>query len=463
MPKKVISTSTGTNQLPPPPSLVRTIGPSFILLGLALGSGELLLWPYLTANWGLGLIWGALLGISFQYVLNTEIMRYSLAWGESVFVGFRKISVLITLWYILSTFIPWSIPGFSSATTDIIVHFLPWLPKSAVAASLLVCSGLILSLGSSVYKTMETYQRTVLMLGLPFILVLAALLTNSTDWTEYAWGLIGRGGGWWFFPDGVSVASFLGAFAYAGAGGNLNLAQTYYIKDKGFGMGAYAQRITSLVSGQSSPIKLDGQLFAATPINQRRWAEWWRHVTTEHLIIFWFLGLVSISVLSVLAKSTAFGLTTESGLSFLYTESSVIGQRLHPYVGTVFLMVAAVMLFSTQLGVLEASSRIISENVLLLGYQRGKKYQLTKAFYTAVWSQVILGSLIYLAGFREPRVLLTISALLNAAAMMMSFLFLLMLNRRSLAPAQQPSKLRMVIMLLAAVFFAYFLNLTIRR
>ena len=92
--------------LPKPPPLIKTLGPSFILLGLALGSGELILWPYLAANWGMGLLWGALLGISFQFVLNTEAMRYSLAWGESVFLGFRRMSILIPVWFIISTFIP---------------------------------------------------------------------------------------------------------------------------------------------------------------------------------------------------------------------------------------------------------------------------------------------------------------------------------------------------------------------
>jgi hypothetical protein len=106
--------------LPVAPSLWRSIGPSFILLGLALGSGELILWPYLTANYGLGLLWGALLGITLQFVLNTETMRYTLAWGESVFVGFRRLSRVIPLWFVLSTLIPWSLPGFSSASAELL-------------------------------------------------------------------------------------------------------------------------------------------------------------------------------------------------------------------------------------------------------------------------------------------------------------------------------------------------------
>ena len=119
-----------------PPSLVKTIGPSFILLGLALGSGELILWPYLAANYGLGLVWGALLGVTLQFVLNTEVMRYTLTRGESIFLGFRRMSVFVTLWYIISTFIPWSIPGFSSASSELLVHLVPALPETGVAVGL---------------------------------------------------------------------------------------------------------------------------------------------------------------------------------------------------------------------------------------------------------------------------------------------------------------------------------------
>lgn len=213
--------------LPTPPSLWQTLGPSFILLGLALGSGELLLWPYLGATYGLGLLWGALLGITFQYVLNTEVMRYSLAWGESVFLGFRRWSRLLPLWFILSTFIPWSLPGFSSASSQILAHFFPFLNQTVVAVGLLLITGITLTFGKTLYKTMETLQRTVILLGVPFLILLTFWLSTPVDWTDALWGLIGRGNGWWFFPSNIGLFSFLGAFAYSGAGGNLNLAQTY--------------------------------------------------------------------------------------------------------------------------------------------------------------------------------------------------------------------------------------------
>lgn len=454
--------------LPSAPSLLRTIGPSFILLGLALGSGELILWPFLAANWGLGLLWGGLLGISLQFVLNTETMRYSLAWGESVFMGFRRISILIPLWYIISTFIPWSLPGFSSATSEILASLFPWVPEQAVALGLLILTGLIISSGKSLVKTMELFQKSIILLGLPFILLLTVWLTNQQDWLEFMWGLVGKGSTvdgttWWFFPEGVGLASFLGAFAYAGAGGNLNLAQSYYIKEKGFGMGKYAGKITSLFSAGKKAVTLEGQIFADTSSNRKQWQKWWRLVNQEHFIVFWGLGFLMISVLSVLAKATVYGAEVEEGLSFIYAESAVIAQRTIPFFGTAFLLVAALMLFSTQVGVLESSSRIISENILLLFYKKGRKFDISKWFYLALWGQISLGVLIYLFGFQEPRFLLTLSAVLNAVGMMSSFVFIYFLNKKMLRKELQPGIIRKLLIIGAVLFFLVFLVITVQK
>lgn len=445
-----------------PPSLWRSIGPSFILLGLALGSGELILWPYLAATWGLGLMWGGLLGISLQYILNTETMRYTLARGESVFVGFRKLSIFWPVWFILSTFIPWSLPGFSSASSQILNGFLGLNAERIIAIALLLLTGTILTAGKTLYRTMELFQRTIIMIGLPILFGLSMYLTSRTDWVDLAWGLIGRGDGFWFFPPGIAIASFLGAFAYSGAGGNLNLAQSYYIKEKGFGMGAYREKISSLLRGGSKPIHVEGQLFANTPINRRRWEQWWRLVSTEHFIVFWTLGFISIAVLAVLAKRLAYGLPHGEDLAFLYQEASMISHLTSDFFGTLFLLLAAIMLFSTQVGVLESSSRIISENVLLFSYRPGKKFNLSLGFYAALWGQILLGIIILLSGFQQPRFLLTLGAVLNGAAMMIAFPLVLWLNSRQLPRFIQPHAWRRAGLLAEFVFFVIFFGILLQ-
>ncbi|PIR59191.1 MAG: hypothetical protein COU69_01235, partial [Candidatus Pacebacteria bacterium CG10_big_fil_rev_8_21_14_0_10_56_10] len=330
---------------------------------------------------------------------------------------------------------------------------------------LLLLTGLLISAGRSLYRTMELFQRTIIFTGLPLILVLTAWLTTKADWIELGWGLIGRGDGYWFFPEGLALAAFLGAFAFAGAGGNLNLAQSYYIREKGLGMGRYMDKITSIFRGGGQAAHLEGKTFAQTAHNRRRWRQWWRLVNLEHFLVFWLLGFITIVVLAILAKVTVFGQGLEQGLSFLFVEGTVIGQRTTPFLGTLFLLVAALMLFSTQVGVLESASRIISENVLLMFYRPGQRRQVNASlwFYAALWGQISLGIVILLLGFQEPRFLLTLTAVLNAAAMMTAFPLLYWLNTRRLKPEYQPGTFRKLAMATAFGFFVFFLVITLRN
>ncbi len=447
--------------LPSPPKLIKAIGPSFILLGLALGSGELIMWPYLSANYGLGLIWGAFLGITFQFFLNLEIMRYSLVWGESVFVGFKRLSSFWPLWFAVSTFIPWALPGFSSASAEIVNRVFSFSNASFLPIAILVFTGLVLTFGKTLYQTMEKLQRTIIIAGLPLIFFLVVVFSGLKDWRDLALGLIGRGEGWWFFPAGVGLASFLGAFAYSGAGGNLNLAQSYYIKEKGLAMGKYGAKISSIIKGKPAKVKIEGETFSLSPKNISCFNRWWRLVNWEHFLIFWLLGFLTIILLSVLAYATVFGQTVEGGLSFLYREGAVIGNWLGPKIGSGFLLVAALMLYSTQLGVLESSSRIISENLLLLTWKKGKRVNASLWFYLALWGQIGLGILVLLLGFKEPKFLLTLSAVLNALAMTVLFPLIWYLNRKRLGRKLQPAFWRQLILLTAFLFFVIFSLITL--
>lgn len=449
-------------KLPEPPKFLSMIGPSFILLGLALGSGELILWPYLSAVWGLGLLWGGFLGITFQYVLNLEIMRYTLAWGESVFMGFRKMAKWIPIWFIFSTLIPWSLPGFSSASSQIIANLSGFNHVKILAIAILIIVGLILSLGETLHSTMEFIQKGIILLGLPFIILIVILVTKRTDWIEAGAGIIGKGNGWWFFPQGVALASFLGAFAYSGAGGNLNFAQSYYIKEKGFGMGSFAGKITSLFSPGKKEIEIEGHTFEHNKENLGKWKKWWQVVAAEHFVVFWFLGLLTIILLSVLAKSLVFGSASASGIDFLYQEGSVLTSHIGSVFGIGFLVVAALMLLSTQIGVLESSSRIISENVLLLFYKPGKLFNPSLAFYIILWIQILIGIIVLLLGFEEPRFLLTLSAVLNAVAMLIAFPLIFLLNQKGLKAPHRASLITNAIFVIGFIFFAVFVAITLR-
>ena len=119
------------------------------------------------------------------------------------------------------------------------------------------------------------------------------------------------------------------------------------------------------------------------------------------------------------------------------------------------------MLFTTQLGVLESASRVIAENILLLKYRHDQEVNASKMFYIVLWSELVFSAIFLYSGMSEPRTILTLGAILNAAAMMVAFTLIFLLNR-TLPRLIRPPWHRQVMLLLATSFFLYFVIQTIK-
>src|SRR3989344_4422739 len=413
----------GTRDLPSAPPLRRLIGPSFILLGLGLGSGELILWPYLTSNYGLGLVWAIVIGVTIQFFINMEVERYALIYGESIFVGFARWLRVLPFWFIITTFLGFGWPGIGFA-----------------GASLL--------------------SRSLGGIGPPAILLLTLYLTRGTDWQALAGGLIGRGPGYSFLPPGIPLATFLGALAFSGAGGNLNLAQSYYVRDKGYGMGKYSPPLKSIFASRGrTEYSLTGNTFPLTAVNLTRFSRWWKAVNLEHFLIFWVLGLVTMLTLALLAYTTAFGRPDNpSVINFVSNEAKFIGQNTLPLLSPVFLIITGLMLTATQLTVLDSTSRIITENLLLA--RGAKAADVSRNYFLVLWGQIVFGIIVILSGLSQPRQLITISAVINALAMFVYIALILYLHHTRLPAPLRPSLLRTVVLITGFLFFGVLSFLT---
>lgn len=443
-----------------PPRFRKMVGPSFILLGLGLGSGELILWPYLSANFGLGIIWAAVIGITFQFFINMEIERYTLINGESVFVGLaRKLGAISPIWFILSTVIPWMWPGIVLSSAVLISNVFGIKNANYMAMGFLISIGLILSLGR-VYKTQEKLQKILIYIGVPLILILTGFLAKSHDWQALGRGLVGSGDNFWFIPAGLSLMTFLGAFAYSGAGGNLNLAQSFYIREKEYGMGKYGTKITSLLRKNKTNLSLEGKTFLINKENLKIFKEWWKKINLEHMLVFWLTGATTILMLSLLAFSTVYQTTKgASGINFLFEEATMIGVNTWSILGTVFLVLVGIMLFFTQLSVMDATARINSENLVILNQDRFKIEHLSYFYHAFLWAQIILGIMVLLLGFDQPLQLVTLSAFLNAMTMLVYTIAILWLNQKTLAKELRPVWWRKAILVLVILFFTSFTGL----
>ena len=257
------------------------------------------------------------------------------------------------------------------------------------------------------------------------------------------------------------MGTFLGALAYAGAGGNLNLAQSCYVRDKGYGMGAYAQKITSLFSSKEhAAFRLSGSTFPETPENLRRFAMWWKLINTEHLIVFWALGLFTMLTLSLLAYGTTFGTEgNEQGIAFVINEASSIAAKTLPMFGTLFLLVAGIMLCATQLTVLDSTSRIITENILLLS--RRSSANVSRVYYAVLWTQIVFGIGVFTIGFDQPLALIVLGAIINAFSMFVYTGIMLWLNNTSLQGALRPALWRNLVMVATFLFLGFFCAVTL--
>ena len=452
----------GIKELPPAPRLRRLIGPSFIILGLGLGSGEIIMWPYLTSNYGLGLVWGILIGITMQFFINMEVERYALVHGESIFVGFARMLRWLPLWFILSTFLGFGWPGIGLAGATLLSQALSIPHVRLVGVVVFIAIGLILSLGKVLYKTVERIQKVLIGIGVPLIFLLTFSLADFSDVRALAAGLIGQGEGFQFLPAGIAMATFLGAIAYAGAGGNLNLAQSCYVRDKGYGMGAYADKITSLFTAKEArrQFSLTGNTFELTEKNLRRFHQWWRTMNLEHLIIFWGLGLLTMLTLALLAYATSYGIAGNAeGIRFVIHEASAIAERTLPMFGTLFLLVTGVMLSATLLTVLDSTSRIITENMLLL--TGSTSLNVSRAYYAVLWTQILAGIAIFMVGFDQPLRLIVTGAVINAFSMCIYTGLILWLNNRCIASALRPRAWRNIVMAATLLFLGVFCFLTL--
>ncbi|MBU1038832.1 Nramp family divalent metal transporter [Patescibacteria group bacterium] len=453
-----------TQPLPVALPLKKLIGPSFILLALGFGSGEVILWPYLASNVGLGIAWGALLGITFQFFINMEIERYALIKGESVFVGLKKIWPFSPWWFIASTFLGFGLPGIVAASAQVFAQVIGLTDFKWLAILFLLIIGVLISSGRTVYGLMERITKTIIFIGLPFIIILAIIVSRSTDWLALAQGLVGQGQGYNWLPEGLSLATFLAAFAYAGAGGNLNLTQSIYIREKGYGMGYYAQKISGLFHNKSPQptIKLTGQDFDLTEGNLKNFKTWWRRINLEHFLVFWFLGFLGICLLMILSYSTTYNLAGNlQGIKFILNEGRIIGQLISPIVGTIFLLVISIMLWQTQLGVLDSTSRIMAENLALKKLNNQNQFPLGKIYYNFLWAQIIFGIILFLFNIYEPKTLIIIGAVINAVAMFIHVGLVNWMNHKLLPKILRPKMWRQLIIIIIFLFFGLFSAITL--
>jgi len=472
--------------LPEPVSIWKMVGPSIILAGLALGSGEFILWPYITFHSGFTFLWAAILGVFLQYMINLEIMRWTLATGESAMTGFVRMSRHWASLFLAMNVIPWMIPAWAKGAAQMISWTI-WEPdfqmvngvakmvtpyETPLAIAGLILCGLILTAGPVIYETVEKIQFALVGMIILIVMVLAAwLVWLRPDGPVAMLQQVATFGNWQFVPpfdSHLTPQVLLGALAFAGAGGTLNLGQSNYIKDKGYGMGAYIGRLTSPLTGNAEPVTEVGYHFPPTEENMARWGVWWRNAIVEHFVSFGLTCVVTLVLLSLIAyivffdatgKPTADAHQYKDDLGFVWAEMLRLQTLIGPAVKWFFLVMGIAILLSTEFGVLDAGSRISTDIVKVAWLRDDDNWHESRIYCYFLWGTISLGILALLVGewvdFNSFDYFKYASSM-NGAVMAIYCGTLWWLNTRVISPALRMSWFQQGVIFLAMLFYGYF-------
>ncbi len=179
------------------------LGPGLVAGSAAIGGGEWLLGPLVTAKYGGALLWLATISILAQGLYNIEISRYTLYCGEPIFTGkFRtlpgpKFWLLVYVLLDFGSLFPYLA---ANAATPVMILLLGgemprpeevaahWWMNKIVATLILSLAMVPLLVGGKVYNSLRAVMSVKLVLVVGFLLVLGTLYSKPATWWEITSG-----------------------------------------------------------------------------------------------------------------------------------------------------------------------------------------------------------------------------------------------------------------------------------
>lgn len=443
--------------LPEPIPMKRVVGPSVLLLAGAIGSGEYVLWPYITSQVGLTLVWLVLVGIGTQYFLNMEIERYTLATGETAVTGFTRLWKHWGWLFIVMTIVPWAWPGWATGGTTTLSFALGFsadaIPYVTIGVLLLI--GVVLTVSPVVYQTVEKVQFFMVGLIVLFMIYTIVALLGGEGYAALGRGFVEIGE----IPDSIAsigAATLLGAIAFAGAGGTLNLVQSNWVRDKGLAMGARLPKVVSPITGEEVTAPTTGFFFRRDEANMRRWNAWWKLADREQFLTFFVVGAIALFTFMTLTYVTVGTGTAAQDFDFIQLEGEALQDSQGAWLGTLFWLIGTVVLYSTNLAVLDMVGRVTADVLKTGPLANNDKWSESRLYFVTVWAEILFGSVILLSGLDQPLVLLVIASSLNGLVMFIYSCLLIQLNRGTLPREIGLKGGRLVAIMWAVLFYGFF-------
>jgi len=444
-----------------------------IALGVSIGSGEFLLGPAAFVKYGLSLLWVVGVAALLQTLLNVELMRYTMATGEPIFTGFMRTRPHATFWawfYAALYFLQMGWPGWAGAAAGAVFFlFAKRLPVASeagmvygIGVALFLLCALILTFGRRIERTLEYLNWIMVSVIIGGLGVLAILFVPLTTWGAAVVGFAGfdvKTGSFQLVPAGADFF-LLGAFAaYAGGGGVANLTLSNWARDKGYGMSSIVGFIPAAVGGKKVALAHSGSTFIPDAEALSRWRGWWRIVRVDQWGVY-FTGAILGMMLPALLYVTFVPAGSDiRGLGIAAALAQAVATQKGAIFGGVIAILGVWLLFKTQLDILEAMTRGVTD-ILWAGSARIRAWRGgdVRVVYYSVLAVITVWGILALR-LTQPIVLLALSANMAGIVFIISSLHLLYVNTRLLPLELRPPMWRRLALVALSLFYGMFLVL----
>jgi hypothetical protein len=447
------------------------VGPSFIALGAAIGSGEWLLGPLSVGKRGfVGIGWIITVSILLQVIYNIECSRYVVATGEVPIVGFARVPPGRLFWVpfsLLLIFFAYIWGGWAKGAADGLFSLInghvpdPVADKGAVEllAILLLAAILAITVGfRRITRGLEFVNGAIVASVILYLVIVSVAIVPLDVWWDGITGFLTPAAP----PKGVTATEIGSLAGFAALLSGFNWVFLNHYRDKSYGMGYRVGYLTGL-RGRRSQVKSSGFTFPDDADNRLRWWRWKRLLYLDQWGVFLVGAVVGMLVPTSLMRHLALTSGRQPERSTVTTfAADVLGNQYGRWIFYTTLLVGFLILFSTQLGIFEVLVRNATDAANTSPRVRDVIGDDPRRFYFTfmVLLLVTIGIVLH---FFQPTELIQISAnMSNLGAVIYPFVFIY-LNRR-LPKAARPSKWAYVGLMANVVFFGFFfLNFVVEK
>jgi hypothetical protein len=434
-------------------------GPSAVLVGLSIGAGELIIWPRMTAEFGAGMTWAAVLGVFVQLWATIEVGRWTIATGETAYSGFARLWRGFGVFFMLFNFFGWFFPGWArvSGTALKALTLGPQHPSPdwVWTALTFVIVALVLFGPKKIYAATEKAVSLMVITITLGLLVLSIKLGRWRDVGELGRGMINFG----YRAPGFSVKDLFIAIVFAGAGGTANLFYSFYVRDKRIGMGGRMPMLLNPFRKREQAEARGGYIFPETPENAARFRDWLKFVILDQTLYFWLLNTFTILLFIFVAQVALHprGIVPQQG-TLLWDEAVVMEHLLGVAGRYLFLIIGLATLFSTELTLVDGVSRSMAD-ILHNTWRPGRR--ISEPAWYAGWAWFMMFFGVSITFILERYNVSDLGFLFNAAymggfAMAMYVPLTLYMNLTRLPRSARPHWINIVMVSIAAALYVGF-------